>query len=114
MPVAAVVATLGLTTTYATAAGTTVTTDVPATVPEVALIVAVPGATALTLPLPFTVATDGALVPQVTLRPFSGLPTLSRGVAVSWSVPPSDSVGAEGLTLTLATGTLETFTCAEP
>ena len=49
----------------------------------VALMVAVPAASPTTKPLRFTAAIDGALLPQVTVRPLSALPLASFGVAVS-------------------------------
>src|SRR5688500_8374682 len=62
--------------------------------------------TAVTRP-PETVATLASLVDQVTTQPESGLPSASRGVAVSWSVPPS-------ATLTLAGDTSIELTAAQP
>jgi hypothetical protein len=50
------------------------------------VIVAEPAATAVTSPLPFTVATAGALLAHVTTRPVSGFPLASCGVAVSCAV----------------------------
>jgi hypothetical protein len=52
------------------------------------VIVALPTVTAVTNPLPLTVATAAALVAQVTVRPVSALPAESRGVAVSCTVCP--------------------------
>jgi hypothetical protein len=54
----------------------------------VAVIVALPTATAVTNPLPLTVATAEALVAQVTTRPVSAFPAESRGVATSCTVWP--------------------------
>ena len=61
----------------------TVTAAAPTTPSLVALMVAVPAASPTTKPLPFTVAIDGALLPQVTVRPVSAVPLASFGVAVS-------------------------------
>jgi hypothetical protein len=49
----------------------------------VAVIVAVPAVTALTIPLGLTVATDPLFVVQVTLLPDRAMPAASRAVAVS-------------------------------
>ena len=78
------------------------------------MIVAAPAATAVTRPLPDTVATAGALLAQVTTRPVRALPAESLGVGVSWAVPPIDIADDAGLTLTEATGTAVTLTAAVP
>ena len=72
----------GLTATVATGTGITVTAAVPLFPSLVAVMVAVPGATAVTKPLAETVATAVALEDQVTGRG-SGFPSASRGVATS-------------------------------
>src|SRR2546425_252861 len=61
--------------------------------------------TAVTSPLVETVATAEALVVQVTVRPPSGLPLASSGVAVSCTVVPTCTLAGAGLTVTEATGT---------
>src|SRR3989442_1240523 len=60
----------------------TVIAAVPLCPSLVAVIVATPAATAVTRPLPFTVAAAVLLLAQVTVRPDSGLPLASFGVAV--------------------------------
>ena len=75
----------GLTVTDATGTGTAATAiaAVPPRPSLVAVIVALPAATAVTSPLALTLATAGALLAHVTTRPDSGLPLASVGVAVS-------------------------------
>ncbi len=104
----------GLTLTDATGTGVTVTADVPLCPSLVAVIVAEPGATAVTRPLPFTVARAVLLVPHVTTRPASAFPLASCGVAVSCTVCPAVTLTDAGLTLTDATGTGVTVTVAVP
>src|SRR2546427_13015974 len=90
----------------AAAAGAgTVMAAVPLFPSLVAVIVAEPGATAVTRPFASTVATPGALVVQLIARPESGFPFASSGVAVSCWVAPTVTVAAAGLTATDATGT---------
>ncbi len=69
--------------------GVTVTSEVPVFPSQVAVMVAVPAATPLTSPLPFTVAAAVLSLDQVTTRPKSAVPPASFGVAVSWVVLPS-------------------------
>ncbi len=77
----------GTTTTDATGIGVTVTAAVPFLPSLVAVIVAgPPTAFAVTRPFPSTVAIVASLVCHVTVRPLSGLPVASFGVAVSWTV----------------------------
>ena len=61
----------------------TVTSAVPRCPSLVDVIVAAPEALPVTRPLPLTIATAVALLDQVTVRPVSGLPFASLGVAVS-------------------------------
>jgi hypothetical protein len=61
----------GVTVTVLTGAIVTVIDDVPVFVSLVALIVVLPAATAVTRPLPFTVAAAGLLEVHVTTRPVS-------------------------------------------
>src|SRR2546425_6521281 len=70
----------------------------------VAVMVTVPIATPVTRPPVDTVAIAGALDAQVTIRPLSGLPFASSGVAVSWPHCPTWIPAVAGLTLTDATG----------
>src|SRR5437667_369293 len=92
----------------------TVTVEVPLCPSLVAVIVAEPAVTPLTSPLPFTVATDVLLLTHVTTRPLSGLPFASFGVAVSCTVCPATTLAGDGLTVTVATGTLVTVTTDVP
>src|SRR5206468_12436656 len=73
-----------------------------------------PAVTPVTRPLAVTVAPDAALVAHVSVRPETGLPAESFGVAVSSSVPPTDLPATAGLTVTDATGTGVTVTVAVP
>src|ERR1051326_2775633 len=92
----------------------TVMADVPLCPSLVAVIVAEPAATPVTRPLPFTVATDGLLLAQVTTRSGRVLPLASLGVAVSCVVWPCATRAEAGLTVTDATGTLVTVIAAVP
>src|SRR5207245_8397403 len=84
----------------------TVTAAVPLRPSLVAVIVTgPPAATPVTSPLASTVATAGVPLAHVTVRPVSGLPLASCGVAVSCTVRPACTLGADGLTTTVATGT---------
>src|SRR6266568_342285 len=64
----------------------TVIAAVPLCPSLVAVIVAEPVATAVTSPLPFTLATAPLLDCQVMARPVNGFPLASCGVAVSCAV----------------------------
>src|SRR5256712_1940061 len=92
----------------------TVSAAVPLCPSLVAVIVADPAATPLTRPLPLTVATAVLLLAHVTVRPASGAPLASFGVAVSWTVCPAWTLGAGGLTVTDATGRCTTVMAALP
>jgi hypothetical protein len=70
----------------------------------VAVIVAEPGATAVTRPVPLTVATVGALLAHVTVRPVSVAPAASSRVTVSCCVAPVVRLALAGVTATVATG----------
>src|SRR2546429_3732975 len=94
--------------------GVTVMADGPLCPSLVAVIVAEPATTPLTSPLELTVATDVLLLDQVIVRPVSGLPLTSFGVAVNWTVWPASTVADAGLTLTVATGTLVTVIADVP
>src|SRR4029077_20672621 len=104
----------GVTVTVATGTAFTVIADVPLLPSDVAVIVAVPTATAVTSPLPSTVATAVLLLPQVTTRPDNGLPFASLGVAVSCSVSPTTTLAGAGVTVTEATGASVTVTLEVP
>jgi len=103
----------GLTATDATGTTVMVIADVPLFVSLVAVIVAEPAAAPVTSPLTFTVATPGLLLAHVTVRPDSGAPVESRGVAVSCTACPTAALAVAGVTATVATGTWVTVTAAE-
>jgi len=71
--------------------------------PLVAVLVTEPAATAVTSPLPLTVATAALLLDQVTTAPVSAVPFASLGVAVNCTVCPTDTLADAGLTVTDAT-----------
>src|SRR5437879_2339908 len=73
----------GVTSTDATGTGVTVIAEVPLLPSLVAVIVAVPGVTPETRPLLLTAATAVLELDHVTVRPESGAPFASLGVAVS-------------------------------
>src|SRR5437773_7461876 len=94
--------------------GVTVMAEVPLWPSLVAVMVAEPAATPLTSPLPLTVAADVLLLCQVTVRPTSGLPFASLGVAVSGRLLPADTVPDAGVTVTEATGMCTTVMAEVP
>src|SRR5437773_9367961 len=94
--------------------GVTVMAEVPLCPSLVAVIVAEPAATPLTSPLPLTVAADVLPLCQVTVRPTSGLPFASLGVAVSCRLLPADTVPDAGVTVTEATGMCTTVMAEVP
>src|SRR5436309_4597056 len=107
----------GVTVTEATGAGAgavTVMAEVPLLPSLVAVIVAEPAVTPVTSPLPPTVATALLLLAQVTVRPLSGFPFASFGVAASCTVWPACTDAVAGLTVTDATGTVLTVIVAVP
>jgi hypothetical protein len=106
------VAVPGLTVTVATGTGTTATVAVPLLPSLLAVIVTVPGATPVTTPPGDTVATAGALVAHVTVRPVRVLPLASLVVALSVTLLCTQTVAVSGLTVTVATGTGVTVTVA--
>src|SRR5436190_499229 len=71
----------------------------------VAVIVAEPATLPVTSPLALTVATAVLLLDHAIVRPDSGFPLASFGVAVSCTVLPSFTLAGDGLTVTEATGT---------
>src|SRR5712692_407432 len=103
----------GLTLTDATGTGFTITAAIPVFPSLVAAIVAAPSARPVTRPLADTVATALLLVVQVTVRPLSGLPFASLGVAVSCTVAPTRTTAVAGLIVTDATGTFATLIAAD-
>src|SRR5216117_1823647 len=107
----------GVTVTEATGAGAgavTVMAEVPLLPSLVAVIVAEPAVTPVTSPLPPTVATALLLLAQVTVRPLSGFPFASFGVAASCTVWPACTDAVAGLTVTDATSTVLTVIVAVP
>src|SRR2546426_1152502 len=80
----------GVTTTDATGASVTVTAAVPLLPSTVAVIaIGPPAAFPVTTPVPSTLAMVASPLCQVIVRPVSGLPFESFGVAVSWRVAPT-------------------------
>src|SRR5690349_8000611 len=104
----------GETVTLATGTGTTVMVEVPVFPSLVAVIVAVPSATAVTRPVAETDAVPFALELQLTDRSVTVVPFRSFTVAVSWAVVPMMTFGAFGATETDATGTGSTVTVDVP
>src|SRR5438874_2181226 len=98
----------GVTSTDATGTGVTVIVEVPLFPSLVAVIVADPGVTPETSPLLLTVATAVLELDHVTVRPESGFPPASFGVAVSCTVWPACTDAEGGVTSTVATGTFVT------
>src|SRR5437773_7652808 len=82
----------------------TVMAAVPPWPSLVAVTVAEPAVTPVTTPFPSTAATVVALLAHVTVRPLSGVPLESLGVAVSGTVAPTRTAPEAGDTLTDATG----------
>src|SRR6266568_3300026 len=104
----------GATATDATGALLTVMLALPLWPSLVAVMVAEPVATAVTSPLELTVATAPFELVHATLRPVSGVPFASFGIAVSCTVPPVGRLVAAGVTATDATGTVVTVIVAVP
>ena len=94
----------GETVTVATGGGLTVIAAVPVLPSLVAVIVAVPWATAVTTPVTLTVATAVLLDVHVMVRPESTLPFASVVVAVSVVVCVGTNVAVDGVTVTVLTG----------
>jgi hypothetical protein len=92
------------TVTAATGAGVTVIVAFPLFPSLVALILAVPSATAVTTPWASTVATAVLFEAQVIVRPVSVLPLASSVVAVACEVPTAVIDVGERATVTVATG----------
>src|SRR5712692_8068482 len=85
----------------------TVMPDEPLLPSDVAVIVADPAAIPETRPVPLTDAMAVALLDQVMTRPVRTLPFASLVVAVSCTVAPTATEGVAGLTVTVATGTVD-------
>jgi hypothetical protein len=88
-------------------------TAVPLRPSLVAVTVAVPAATAVTVPEDDTVATDAALEVQDTERPVSVSPEALVSFALSATVAPTPSVAVAGVTVTAATAAGWTDTSTE-
>jgi hypothetical protein len=86
--------------------------EVPFLPSLVAVMVAGPTATAITKPLPLTVATAGLPLDHVMARPVRGLPAESFVTAESCCVAPTKRVALAGLTDSEATGMLVKVTAA--
>src|SRR5256714_1535336 len=93
----------GVTVTEATGTLVTVIAAVPLFPSLIAVIVAEPAAFPVTRPLPLTFAIVVSLDAHVTVRPESGLPLSSLGVALSCTVRPTGTLAVAGLTVTVAT-----------
>jgi hypothetical protein len=91
------------TVTSATGTGTTVIDEVPVFPSLVAVIVALPNATAVTKPLVDTLAIDGASDDHVTVRPLRTLLLASLVSAAIWRLVPMTTFADGGLTITAAT-----------
>src|SRR2546426_12794189 len=88
----------GLTSTDATGTAFTVTAELPLFPSLVAVMVAgPPAALPVTRPFASTVTRLASLVPHVTVRPVSGVPAASFGVAVSCTVGLGASAAVAGL-----------------
>jgi hypothetical protein len=75
-------------------------------------MVALPAATPLTRPLALTVATAGAELVQVKVRPLSVLPAASFAVAASCTVAPAATLAVLGVMATDAVATVVLVTVA--
>src|SRR5947208_14482040 len=104
----------GVTSTVATGTFVTLIDEVPLFPSLVAVIVADPGVTPETSPLLLTAATAVLELDHVTVRPESGAPLASFGVAMSCTVWPACTDAEGGVTSTLATGTFVTVTDEVP
>src|SRR5438876_612328 len=94
--------------------GVTVMAEVPLCPSLVAVIVADPAATPVTSPLPLTVAAAVLLLCHVTVRPTSGLPFASLGVAVSCRLLPAVAVIVADPASTPVTNPVALTVAAEP
>lgn len=100
--------------TWLCATALTVTVAVAVFPSMVAVMTALPALTPVTSPEDDTVAMVVAPELQVVVRPVSAWPVELYGVAVSWTVWPTFTLGAAGVTTTLATGVGVTVTLAVP
>src|SRR5499426_603611 len=88
----------------AAAPGVTVTDPAPLIPSTVAVRLALPSVTPLARPPAVIAATAESELDHVTVRPLSGFPSSSFGMAVSCSVVPTGSGEESGTTLTETTG----------
>jgi len=102
----------GLTVTDATGTLVDVMAAVPFALSHAAVMMAAPAASAVTSPVPFTVATPALLIVHVTTRPVKTFPFASFGVAVSCAVCPTSILAVAGVNVTEDTGTLLTVMAA--
>lgn len=114
-PPTTILAVVGVRVIVATGASDTPTADVALCPSLVAVIVVLPGPTAVTTPVEDTVATVGWLDVQVTVRPVNTfpLPSFVTGVIVIVG-PPTSRLALVGVTVMDATGTFDTVTVAVP
>ena len=100
-----IVAVGGLTVTVVTTGGgdATVMLELPDFPAHVAVIVAEPAATPVTMPVELTVAAAALLVDQVTVCPVITFPCASLTVAVRVAVAPTFIVAVGGVTVTVVT-----------
>src|SRR5687768_4905679 len=104
----------GATETLVTATGLTSMVAEPVRPSMVAKMTALPVPTPVTMPADDTVATDGAPVVHVTVRPVSTVPRASRATTVSVADCPTVRFAWGGVTSTEATRTGTTLTSAAP
>ena len=104
----------GETRTVASGPGVTVNVALPDFPSLVAVIVVVPASNAVATPDDDTVATAVLLDVQVMVRPVSGVPFASFGVAVNAVVEPLAALAVDGATATVLTGISATVTVPEP
>src|SRR6266851_2731957 len=107
VPPVAMVSNTGVTLTDATGASTVIVAE-PLLPPALAVIVAVPKATAVSRPEPETTATLGLSLDQVTCRKNTRFPCPSASAAASWAVVPGNTVTDEGVTVTVPTASCRT------
>src|SRR5512146_614531 len=109
-----IVSGLGVTATVATAPCVTVIVAASLLPSAVPVIVALPGATAVTMPVASTVATPPLLLVQMTARSLSRLFAASYAMAVSGVCAPGVASMWFGRTTTFATGVFCTVIAAMP
>jgi hypothetical protein len=103
---------VGVTATEATGTELTVIEDGADFPSLAAVMIALPGTSAVTSPVLLTVATATLLLVNSTGRPVSTFPSASSVSAPSWTVCPTSRFWFGGVSLTLATGVGLTVTSA--